>query len=414
MLTWGGGGNLGKPAFTLIELLVVIAIIGMLIALLLPAVQAAREAARRMQCGNNVKQLVIALHNYHDTTKCFPGMSNIQLCDGTTLGGAWWSPALALMPFYEQQQRFDEIQNTVPDQTQYGWAGGELHVWFHDPVFEQPVASLRCPSDRNNPDSLPNANGEVRRYASTNYVVSLGDAMKDPSGASPQPWGNNEYNDVVDRTVFSRGSYVAGNYVDGRKNLQFILDGTSQTIAYSETIVGASSASNLIKGGIAWQDDNYQQRGNGGPLALCSISALTAGDRKVFANGIHVSNPGGPGSAIRGGRFWDGRPGYGGFNTVVLPNGPSCQHWAQGRLGADGSDDSTIYTLTAQSNHPGGVNVGYFDGSVRLITDNINNVTANLGLTAGQGPGQVSEGRSEFGVWGALGSPRGKESVSIP
>ncbi len=101
-----------RRAFTLVELLVVIAIIGALVALLLPAVQAAREAARRMQCSNNMKQYGIALHNYHDTYQDFPS-SRIQLSqfDGGTVSDnnlyAGWSTHVAILPFLEQTARWD-------------------------------------------------------------------------------------------------------------------------------------------------------------------------------------------------------------------------------------------------------------------------------------------------------------------
>ncbi len=104
-----------KPAgFTLVELLVVIAIIGVLIALLLPAVQAAREAARRMSCSNNLKQIGLALHNYHDTYVCFPlGVRHAQRnAVGTTTGLSWW---VGVLPYLEQSSLYDKLDQVSPN-----------------------------------------------------------------------------------------------------------------------------------------------------------------------------------------------------------------------------------------------------------------------------------------------------------
>src|ERR1700759_2499081 len=106
------GHGHGKPlrrAFTLVELLVVIAIIGILIALLLPAVQAAREAARRMQCSNNLKQIGIAMHNYHDATLSLPSGSvhtGLNAAVDFTLDRSNW--ALAILPFCEEMQLYSK------------------------------------------------------------------------------------------------------------------------------------------------------------------------------------------------------------------------------------------------------------------------------------------------------------------
>src|SRR6056297_1076372 len=91
-----------RRGFTLVELLVVIAIIGILVALLLPAVQAAREAARRMQCGNNLKQMALAMHNYHDTHKAFPFS---YMIDPSNLNVQSWGTRL--LPFIEQSAIYD-------------------------------------------------------------------------------------------------------------------------------------------------------------------------------------------------------------------------------------------------------------------------------------------------------------------
>ena len=98
--------SIAREAFTLVELLVVIAIIGILVVLLLPAVQAAREAARRMSCSNNLKQLGLALHNYHDTYKRFP-MNYLDWEIAPQMGG---SHVTRLFPFMEQQQLYNVIQ----------------------------------------------------------------------------------------------------------------------------------------------------------------------------------------------------------------------------------------------------------------------------------------------------------------
>jgi prepilin-type N-terminal cleavage/methylation domain-containing protein/prepilin-type processing-associated H-X9-DG protein len=101
-----------RPAFTLVELLVVIAIIGVLVALLLPAVQAAREAARRSQCSNNLKQIGLALHNYHDTTLAFP-QGNLVRITGSPLFGDGWTWHARILPFAERGPLYDKVSNVI-------------------------------------------------------------------------------------------------------------------------------------------------------------------------------------------------------------------------------------------------------------------------------------------------------------
>ena len=420
----GGGGYLGNPAFTLVELLVVIAIIGMLIALLLPAVQAAREAARRMQCTNHIKQLSLSLHNYHDAHACFPALSDWKVSepvadyipvndrDNTTepYPNTTWSAVYRLMPYFEQQARHDDINTNGPPfpwTTTWTDADGIARTYTGAGTgFVDRMTPLLCPSD---------SNSTLHQYAAHNYMLSIGDCLWNPNQM------RSYHSDANSRTVFMRSTSRRVGVASDPRDFGFITDGTSNTIAVSEAIVSSEADSRMIRGGVASIVDLDNREAPGGTPAKCSLSVLTAGDRTVFADDVvvHTDNPDEINATIRGGRFWDGRPRYSAFSTVMPPNSPACQH-------PNAFDDAYVHMLPPQSNHTGGVNAGMFDGSVRFVSDSINALTSNLVYDTGANAGQpreaaqvpdssrgISDGRSDFGVWGALGSPQGGESASL-
>lgn len=209
----------GRRGFTLVELLVVIAIIGILVALLLPAVQAAREAARRMQCGNNIKQLGIALHNYHDTYKTFPpdaiwhgNPKGTVSASGTQRNYTW---ICMILPFIEQGPLHDKINFARPAFITGATAGsataGELQRIIVDSgnttALEVMIPSLQCPSD-------PAFNSPPRGVGITSYAGNAG-------------WDGHRRK--------HRDSWRAGvfTFYDATK-LRDIVDGTSNTIAIGE------------------------------------------------------------------------------------------------------------------------------------------------------------------------------------
>ena len=336
--------------FTLVELLVVIAIIGILIALLLPAVQAAREAARRSQCSNNLKQAGLALHNYHDVVKCFPfRMGGTSGPCNNTSNCSRISGWVMLLPYLEQGGLYSQITaGGVYNGTTYAPWGP--HPWDGNfTPWVKIIPGLLCPSDPGN--KLYTGIGP------TNLCFCVGDTSQGINGAT-NPRG------------------IFGYY--SRVDIAAVTDGTSNTLALSERAV--CNDPSKIKGGRA---NNVAVNGN---PSIC-YNQVT-GDKYNTVVGC-----------IAGVRWEDGNVGFTAVNTVLPPNSPSCQ------TGAWDGDDG-VYPPT--SYHPGGVNVLLADGSGRFISE-----TIDAGTVTAAAPTTLMS-QSPYGVWGAMGSRMGGESKPVP
>ncbi len=221
-----------RRGFTLVELLVVIAIIGILVALLLPAVQAAREAARRMSCGNNLKQIGLACHNYHDTYKVFPpGGVTPGNCCGTPSAGTW---TLFLLPFFEQQPLADRYDFRLWNDANPGRSGQTGGV--NAQVCLTRIPSFVCPSDINTktnerPESGP---GNGMRFAPGSYRAVSGAS----TGACWLDANQSNSFCTANRGVLH---HIGGRHLNRNGGGQFdaesfssIIDGTSNTLLVGE------------------------------------------------------------------------------------------------------------------------------------------------------------------------------------
>jgi len=383
----GEGGN--TRAFTLVELLVVIAIIGILIALLLPAVQAAREAARRMECSNHMKQLALSLHNYHDVHTAFPalgwwmGYFNIgSAAPGELAGYAPPNPTFALLPFLEQQSRYDSIYQRATTGTVPSTAAERKDLFCHQSftAYTSNFSTVLCPSD------APAKKPTMRGVAKSNIMYSLGDG----TGSIDAAWNHANYVSDSSRHPYTRGLF----HLNWWHSFSSVTDGTSNTIALSESVAtlqvdGASLGYDQVKGGVGIVSSLTATLGSAKPDE-CLLNALSIADKSKLAN---------PGLAYRGAMFHDGRAPSSGFHTVLPPNSPSCNQ------GNSESWGHWISVLSANSNHTGGVNSGLLDGSCSFVSNTINTGTLSA-------PRPVS-GKSPYGVWGAMGTPSGQESLSL-
>jgi prepilin-type N-terminal cleavage/methylation domain-containing protein/prepilin-type processing-associated H-X9-DG protein len=339
----------GRRGFTLIELLVVIAIIGVLIALLLPAVQAAREAARRSQCVNNLKQIGLAIHNYQSAIGGLPWGHGY-------FGWNDWGAVILMLPQMEQQPLYNAINFANVN------SPAQPNNTVNSTVELTQINLLLCPSDTDRILRSSSFNG--LKFGHINYCGNAGNNPNCFFGTNGEP---------------SACNGVFFSIANGVPTISFndIVDGLSNTVAFSEKVKGLTVGSNT--------DTN-----NPDPLKPTSAVYMIAGPGKgsdLTANPYYTSCKGAnlsTGSLAGGGiafgeYWWDGHPENGMFNCLMTPNSWNC----------DDGNVNGVGATTSSSRHSGGSNVLLCDGSVRFVKDSITPT-----------------------IWWALGSRAGNEVVS--
>lgn len=319
--------------FTLIELLVVIAIIAVLVALLLPAVQQAREAARRSECKNKLKQLALAIHNYHDNYRMFPpgtvngaertgNPDDPNGCHGggqQCIGGPW---VVMILPYIDQAPLFEQHQKIVSERTEaVDWYGNGAYTSQGIWIGSERVPFMDCPSHPKNEQLMANGTG-LEHLARGNYAACYG----------------------------------AGGY-------------------------GSSYTNNASVGGLFGNNSNFRMR-----------DAIDGTTNTIMLSELKYRSPGPSSTGDIRGTWAYGSMGANIFSTLTGPNSNEndaiwgCRHWPDMPCGSSTTGGGAYQNLwaAARSYHTGGVQAALADGSVRFISDNIDLGTWNsLGSRAG-------------------------------
>jgi prepilin-type N-terminal cleavage/methylation domain-containing protein/prepilin-type processing-associated H-X9-DG protein len=321
----------GRSGFTLIELLVVIAIIAVLIGLLLPAVQAAREAARRMQCTNNLKQIGLAIHNYLSTYDVVPPVGSVDRT-GNSMGSGLVpqtaSVHLRLTNYLEQRAVYNA----------YNFALGDVvsgnSVAANTTVMATNIPGYLCPSDANPGSTQSLAVGFTAQVTCVNYAIN--------GGVNRQNYGG---------SVNGVAWWLGGNtFYGNRVTLASVTDGTSNTAAFSEWVKG-KSGQNSPGLNLVYTIAQYTNSGAQNDVSVCTGSTTALWDFKGEYWTLQDSGRGGP------------------YYHVMPPGQKACAISS-----AFGNVDSFI---GSSSFHPGGANVLFLDGSVRFLKASVGLATWN-------------------------------------
>ncbi|MEN6450383.1 MAG: DUF1559 domain-containing protein [Thermoguttaceae bacterium] len=334
-----------RKAFTLVELLVVITIIGILIAMLLPAVQAAREAARRAQCGNNLKQIGLAMHNYESATGCLPNAgwpAPAEIPSGMNPYLSDYSPLAKLLPYCEQQN----LQGLIDFSIYMGHVGKDdlpAALW---PAAATAVSMFLCPSDSEKAiHSVKLPHGTYISEAGSNYAMNAGD-------------GTDAYNGQLGFMANPNNGIC---FVSAKLGFRDIKDGTSQTLAFAESLRGPCDTVDKTS-----TPDIQVYRAQASCTEAAASAAEAGGLAAVSVSGWH-------GARLS---FWlrGGAPSGPTLNGRFTPNSP-----------IPDLTGGSAKLSAARSRHSGGVNACFCDGTLQFIGDGINrSVWHALWTRAGQ------------------------------
>lgn len=377
-----------SKGFTLVELLVVIAIIGILVALLLPAVQAAREAARRMSCSNNLKQVALALHNYHDTFKQMPprAVGPIQTnTQGMVNGNLSW--AVLTMPYVEGQSASDAITSTVKSATGAGTVLPNPEVTPPNTMTTTNLSHLYSRITPNNPSAFE-FGGFVCPSGPRATQIPTGSNANLPAGYSSGPMGRLSYKaciggNALGSTAAAFWPYSARNqnadgvfsYLRGA-NFADMTDGTSNVLVIGEVAM------------MFTQPGKYIGSVSSTVPANATIDPCVSGTGYNASTKMNLAPYTGGAAGVQSVAWTAGNPIHSSFSTNYPPNGPSCA--GPTNVAATTTSHINSAVISASSYHPGGCQAALGDGSVRFWSETLDALTwRRLGDKADGQPVQI-------------------------